>query len=323
MTVIDSAQILPPAFLERLHDLLSPTALQRVLVAFGCERMTTFRINTLRAEIGPTITHLRDSGFDLQPLPWLPNAYWIPPSQRRQLTESAFMAEGKVYIQNPASMLPPLLLSPQPEDKVLDLAAAPGSKTLQLAAMMGNHGWISAVEVVKERFFRLRANLERYGATNVHTYHKDGGTVWRHVAEQFDKVLLDAPCSSEGQFSALVPESFAYWSERKIKEMARKQKQLIYSAVQCLKPGGRLVYSTCTLAPEENEAIIDHVLGKFPQLEVEPIALEIPESESGRDGWGNKIFDPRVTLARRILPDRISEGFFVCVLRKQATTLNR
>ena len=308
---------LPPPFVERLRAVLPADRIDEVIAALAAERATVFRLNPLRAD-GTELDRLAAEGFDLEALPWLPAAYRIPPGQRRALTETEVLAAGRIYIQNPASMIPPLLLCPGADDKVLDLAAAPGSKTLQLAAMMGNRGWISAVEVVRERFFRLHANLERHGATNVHTYHKDGRTVWRHVAGQFDKVLLDAPCSSEGQFNLARPETLAYWSERKIKEMARKQKQLIYSALQCLKPGGVMVYSTCTFAPEENEAIVDHALRKFAgQLQLLPIEMEIPGSMAGLTHWGKKRYHDSLCLTRRVLPDGELEGFFVALLQKR------
>ncbi len=311
------SEYFPDVFLERLHEIVPDERFAQVLEAMVQERHTCFRINTLLAETEQTQAALEGEGFSLTPLDWLPGAYAVPPEQRRPLTESTVFHSGHIYIQNPASMLPPLLLAPRADQRVLDLAAAPGSKTLQIAAMMGNEGWISAVEVVKQRFFRLRANLERHGAKNVHTYNKDGSGVWRLVPEQFDKVLLDAPCSSEGQFSLQSPESYRYWSEKKIKEMVRKQKRLLYSAVQCLKPGGEMVYSTCTFAPEENEGIVDAMLRKFDgELSIEPVGMMIPGVMAGLTQWRKKRFSPDLEKAVRVLPDRFNEGFFVCRLRK-------
>ena len=155
----------------------------------------------------------------------------VPNQQRRALTETAACRAGRIYIQNPASMIPPLLLDPQPGEWILDLGAAPGSKTLQMAGMMVNRGKISAVESVRGRFFRLRANLEKHGATLVQTYLKDGIKVWRNCPEQFDRVLLDAACSAEGRFNVNRPSSYGYWSTKKIREMQRKQKRLLFSAL--------------------------------------------------------------------------------------------
>lgn len=312
---------LPPAFVARLERLLGPPDRAAVLEAMTRPRATTFRVNPLLGT-ADALAELTPLGLAPEPLSWPPGAWWVEAAQRAALTASEPLRRGVLYVQNPASMLPPLLLAPSPEDQVLDLAAAPGSKTLQLAAAMDNRGWISAVEPVRERFFRLRANLERHGAVNVHTYCKDGAQVWRQVPERFDRVLLDAPCSSEGQFSLLEPHSFAYWSERKIREMAHKQKKLLYSAIQCLKPGGTLVYSTCTLAPEENEAIVDAMLRKFEgRVVVEPLGLPLAGAREGVTEWNGRRFDPSLRGALRILPDYWFEGFFLCRLRKDGSTV--
>ena len=201
-------------------------------------------------------------------------------------------------------MVPPILLSPQSEECILDLGAAPGSKTLQLAELMGNQGSIWAVESVRGRFFRLRDNLARYGAENVQTHLADGTRLWRRHPERFDRVLLDAPCSSEGRFRADAPKTYAYWSEKKIAEASRKQRRLCYAAVQCLKPGGVLVYSTCTFAPEENEAIINRVLRQFAgALTVEDIALPFDQCIVG--------LEP-VAEGRRHLTPKYSEPSGFC-----------
>jgi len=265
------------------------------------------------------LADMQGEGLQPQPINWLPDAFFVAAGQRRQLTESAACRSGHLYIQNPASMLPPLLLAPRPGEKILDLCAAPGSKTLQMAAMMQNEGWISAVEAVKERFFRLRANVERHGASIVHTYHRDGTKVWRYVPEEFDRVLLDAPCSSEGQFAAGNPDSYRYWSVRKISEMARKQKKLLFSAFHCLKPGGILVYSTCTLAPEENEATINWFVKKFAdRIDILDIPAGYEALQPGLASLRGKPFDQRVRKCGRIFPDQLMEGFFVCLMRKRS-----
>lgn len=314
---------LPSGFITRLSEIVPSDKFATVFAAFGRERETAFRVNTLLAKPDATIHSLNEQGFHLAPVAGiLDGAYTVAPQERRSLTETPECSAGHIYIQNPASMLPPLVLTPQADEKILDLAAAPGSKTLHIAALMGNTGWISAVEAVRERFFRLKSNLEKHGATNVHTYLRDGSKVFRQVPEEFDRVLLDAPCSSEGQFSMLHPASFAYWSEKKIGDMSRKQKQLLYSAVQCLKPGGTLIYSTCTLAPEENEMVVHGILKKFPAaLEIVPITLNLPQAMPGLTAWRNKNFHPSIAGTVRILPDHRFEGFFICHLRKTAGTI--
>ncbi len=226
-----------------------------------------------------------------------------------------------MYVQNLASMVPPLALAPEPGERILDLAAAPGSKTLQMAALMGNTGEIAAVEVVRDRFFRLHANAKAAGATSVRTFLQDGTRVDRYRPEHFDRVLLDAPCSTEGRFRADDAETTRYWSERKVREMQHKQERLLVSAVGALREGGVLVYSTCSLAPEENEAVLDRVLTHFEgALEAEPLPVAVPEFMPALDAWEGTAFTHALPEARRLLPDGTFEAFFVARFRKVAST---
>lgn len=316
--------VLPTPFRQRLESILPSDRFDPCWRTFYRPPATVFRVNLLKTDAESLIPELHAAGLTPSPLPWNPEAFTVPDAQRRSLTETDACRQGRLYIQNPSSMVPPLVLDPAPDEWILDLTAAPGSKTLQLAAMMGNRGKISAVELVRSRFFRLRDNLTLGGATNVQTYLKDGSRVWRSCPEQFDRVLLDAPCSSEGRFYTEDPKSFAYWSKKKIAEMSRKQKRLFYSAVQSLKPGGILVYSTCTFAPEENELIVQRALQQFPDaLSIETIDLPLIDFQEGLAEWDGKDLHPELKKAARILPDGLMEGFFICKLRKLDSTIDR
>lgn len=322
MSEVKIAHELPEPFQQRLQAIVPAKRLAACWASFSQVPATVFRVNTLKGAVESVCSELEAQGFLLAALSWKADAFRVPDEQRRALTESEAFATGRIYIQNPSSMVPPLVLNPQPGEEILDLAAAPGGKTLQMAAMMGNEGRIGAVEAVRGRFFRLRDNIARAGAENIQTYLKDGAGVWRQCPERFDRVLLDAPCSGEGLFQVHNERSFAYWSEKKISEMVRKQRRLLKSAIHCLKPGGELVYSTCTFAPEENEAVVSRALAKFAgALEVEEIELQLDAMEPGLEAWQNKTFDPALRRARRIIPDGVMEGFFVCKLRKVQTTL--
>jgi 16S rRNA (cytosine1407-C5)-methyltransferase len=243
----------------------------------------------------------------------------VPAEQRRELTESRACREGRIYLQNPSSMVPPLALDPQPGEEVLDLAAAPGGKTLQMACQMRNQGRIAAVERSRSRFFRLRALLALHRATCVHAYLKDGAQVGRVCPGRFARVLLDAPCSGEARFSAQDPRTHAHWSEKRYPQLRRQQIRLLGSAVQALEPGGVLVYSTCSFAPEENEAVIDELLSRDPVgLEVEEVPLPLANLQPGLSAWAGRPYHPQVQRALRILPDGLMMGFFVCRLRRRA-----
>ena len=308
---------LPAEFTERLRRLLPPERYTDIEASFHRPKSTTFRVNPLKSDAESLQRELEEGGLSVEPVGWLPGAFRLnDPAQRRALTESDAFYEGRLYIQNLSSMLAPLLLDPRPGEQVLDLAAAPGGKTLMMAGMMEDRGWLSAVEPVKERFHRLRRNIETAGATLIHTYLKDGRGVGRACPLMFDRVLLDAPCSSEAKFSTLRPESYAYWSPRKVKESQRLQKRLILSAWESLRPGGRLLYSTCSFAPEENEVVVDFLLKKKPEAKLLPLEVPVPNYMEGLTAWEKKRFDPTLDRTRRILPDSEMDGFFLALLEK-------
>ena len=313
----------PEDFLERLKNIVPEDKYKTVLEAMSLPKATCFRVNTLKSDLDETRLGLQELGIDVNEVAWYKGAYWIKHQHRALLLSSPLYLEQKIYIQNLSSMLPPLVLNPQRGERILDLTAAPGSKTLQLACLVNQEAEIAAVEFVKSRFFKLRDNLKSQGATSVRTFLKDGRSVWKNRPEYFDRVLLDAPCSSEGRFHASVPESYAYWSSRKIKEMARKQRRLMYSAVQSLRPGGTLVYSTCSFAPEENEAIVAGILKRFPEaLQLGSIKIDVDGLERGLPAWKGKVFDNNVDQASRILPTYQMDGFFICKIQKIASTIN-
>ncbi|MEW6426646.1 MAG: RsmB/NOP family class I SAM-dependent RNA methyltransferase [Thermodesulfobacteriota bacterium] len=313
---------LPLPFLDRLALQFPPATVEEILAGFAAGRPTVFRINTLLTEEGSCLAELRAAGLAPSRAAWPDNCWQLDDSLRRQLTESDAFSRGHIYIQNPSSMLAPIALAPQAGEKVLDLCAAPGSKTIQMAAMMANRGWISAVEPVRDRYHRLAANLRKHGVTIAHLYQRDGSLVHRFVPEGFDRVLVDAPCSSEGQFRTAEPDSYRFWHRKKSREMAAKQKKLLYSGIQCLRPGGLLLYSTCTLAVEENEEVLDVLLGHFGgALETVPLHLPCP-TLAPLSEWRKRQFSRQVAHARRIVPGPLAEGFFLCLLRKTASTVN-
>lgn len=310
--------MLPEEFTEKLARLLPPERLEPVLETFTLRKPTAFRANTLKTSAEELEESLKAKGFTLNPVPWFPGAWTVPEEEHRKLTETRAFYEGRLYIQSLSSMAAARALDPKPEETVLDLAAAPGGKTALMAAMMENRGTLSAVEPGKERFFRMKRNLEEQGASMVKCYMADGRGVGRKCPEMFDKVLLDAPCSSESRFCTLDDRTTAYWSPRKVKEMSKLQKRLILSAVESLKPGGLLLYSTCSFSPEENEVIVDGLLSKRPEMEPLPLELPFPNWMEGVTGWGKKTLDQRTALCRRILPTKEMDGFFLCLLRKQS-----
>ncbi|HID77662.1 MAG TPA: RsmB/NOP family class I SAM-dependent RNA methyltransferase [Planctomycetaceae bacterium] len=312
---------LPEPFLQRLRRIVPAERWEECVASFSRGKPTAFRVNTLKAAVEEVVHRLRSSGFVVQPVGWLNEAFLVGAEQRQALVRSVEAEEGLIYIQNPSSMIPPLVLAPRPGQHVLDLAAAPGGKTIHIAGLMENRGKIAAVEPIRTRMYKLQTNLRRFGVTIARTYLTDGRTVGRKVPEQFDRVLLDAPCSSEARFRLDDLRSWAHWSLRKVRESARKQKGLLRAALASLKPGGVLVYCTCSFAPEENEQVIHDALEYFGQaVEVEVMDLGMGNVQPGLAGWEGRTYRPEVTRSVRLLPSHVMDGFFLCKLRKLAST---
>lgn len=308
-------EALPAALGERLRTLLGPRGLQEWLARMAAPPATVFRVNTLLAAPAAVLAELRAAGLDPEPLAFRSDCFGVPPAQRRALTETPAAAGGRLYIQNPSSVLAAALLGAQPGEEVLDLAAAPGGKTLVLAAAMGGVGRLAAVERSRPRFFRLKRNLAAQGAGWVHTYLKDGAAVGRLTPERFDRVLLDAPCSAEARIRPDDPATFADWGPRRHRRLARLQGRLLASGLAALKPGGRLLYATCTFAPEENEAVLDTALAGGG-LRVVPLPTLPCAALPGRTQWQGRHYHPMLRHAARILPRGPWEGFFLALLEK-------
>lgn len=314
---------MPSVFFERLETAFGASAAAGIQKTF-VERPTSFRVNTLRAERDDALRELRALGFSLERVPWHADAFVLKNKSKRELTDTRLYADGKLYVQSLASMAPPLVLAPQPGERVLDLTAAPGSKTSQIAAMMERRGKLVANDNNKVRFFKLKHNMEMLGVADpapdwefiLRMEH--GAALAREYPEYFDKVLLDAPCSAEARFVADVPKTYGYWSERKIKEMAYKQRQLLLAAWGALKPGGALVYSTCTFAPEENEVQVARLLERFPQeARLEDVRIDGLKTLPLMLSWKEKQFPADIKKCLRIMPTSSIEGFFIARVIKK------
>jgi NOL1/NOP2/sun family putative RNA methylase len=307
----------PADFLARLREIIPPQYLAQCLASFGSRSWLSFRVNTLKVTPQELEQELHALGIPFRHVAWLREAYLVGSEKREVLVNSAAFLTGRLYIQDLSSMLAVHLLDPQEGDEILDLAAAPGGKTSHMAARMNNRGRIAAVEVIPQRLYKLVANLKRLGVTIVQTYLTDGRNVGRKTPNRFDRVLLDAPCSSEARFDPHDPASWSHWSLRKIAECARKQKGLLFSALEAVRPGGVVLYCTCSFAPEENEGVIDHVLQQWgDSVSVEPTEIALPNVVPGLTVWQGREFDSSLRFARRILPTDEMQGFFLCRLRK-------
>ncbi|MGQ9563242.1 MAG: RsmB/NOP family class I SAM-dependent RNA methyltransferase [Thermogutta sp.] len=308
----------PMEFLARLREIIPLQHFPACVACLGAKRWVSFRVNTLKVTQQDLEQELQTLGIKFKQLAWLPEAYLATSDHREILVNSAALLEGRLYIQDLSSMLAVHVLDPQAGEEILDLAAAPGGKTCHIAARMQNLGRIAAVEVIPQRLYKLVTNLERSGVTIAKTYLADGRRVGKKTPHRFDKVLLDAPCSSEARFDSHDPATWRQWSLRKISECAHKQKGLLISALEAVRPGGIVLYCTCSFAPEENESVVDYALRQSDgKVCVEPIEVPLLNVMPGLISWQGREFDPSLRFACRILPTDEMQGFFLCRLRKE------
>ncbi len=314
---------LPLAFLGRMTELLDEE-LPDLLVALNRSPLSGLRVNTLKL----TPAAMQElSPWKLEPVPWCPEGFILPKNSNAGLYP--LHDAGLYYIQEPSTMAVAALLAPRSGERVLDLAAAPGGKSTHLAALLGNQGLLVANDISHKRAMVLSSNLERWGARRALVLNETPERLAERWPGGFDRVLVDTPCSGEGMFRKNM-ESRQHWSEAHIAGCALRQDQILNSAVRLVRPGGRLVYATCTFAPEENEGTIRRFLADHADFGLEEPVWQ-PGFERGRPEWAEWARDPQLgrrdmgkagneEMRRtvRLWPHKAqAEGHFVALLRRE------
>ena len=314
-----------PEFKERMEKLLPEKKdFQEYLEILKVQPVKSIRCNTLKISPKELIKKLRSKGWEIKQ-PWKTNPEIMIIENELQPGELGRALEhqlGYYYIQELASMLPIIALKPKSGELILDLAAAPGSKTTQTAAEMKNEGTIIANEISMGRLRILASNLERCGATNTIITRKDGEALCKRLKKynpeiKFDKILVDAPCSGEGTLRSAY-KTYGMWNIKNVqKALPKIQKRLFKAAFEILKEGGEIIYSTCTHAPEENEAIVNWALEQFKdQIKIEKIKLPI-KCRPGVKEWEGETFNKETKEVCRVYPqDNNTEGFFISKFRR-------
>jgi len=295
---------LPKEFMEFLYKKYTPVKVDQILLGMTPDRYTTLRVNTMKYDIQSLMKYFRENNIKFERVLWYKDALIIKNANEKQIQKLDIYEKGYIYLQSLSSMIPPLVLNPKEGEKVLDLTAAPGSKTTQLSALMNNRGYILANELDKIRYERLKYNIEAQGAKIVEAVNGRGEKIGENYTEYFDKVLLDTPCSGEGRFIVNSLATYRDWSPKRVKELTKIQRKLFESAYKALKPGGIMVYSTCTLNEDENENVLQWALDNL-ELKLLDIEIDLREAE------------PALGKAIRVLPSKETEGFFVAKLKKQ------
>ena len=284
--------MLPEAFLQRMEAQLGPEY-PAFLESLERPRAVALRFNPMKGE-RPVLP------FVGAPVPWEPEGFYYDPETRPGL--HVYHEAGVYYLQEASAMAPVALLDPKPGERVCDLCAAPGGKTTQIAGRMLGRGFLVCNEINPKRAKILSRNIERMGVANALVTNEHPETLASRFPGFFDRVLVDAPCSGEGMFrkeEAAVTD----WSQETVQMCARRQREILDSAARLVRPGGRLVYSTCTFAPEEDEETVAAFLEAHPEFTPEPV--EAP--------W----FVPGENASYRMWPHKLlGEGHFAAVLRK-------
>lgn len=301
---------LPQEFTDRMIKLLGEEEFARYEESFTKPRYNGLRVNTLKMtqeefqEISP---------FELKPIPWCSNGFYYNREEANP-AKHPFYHAGLYYIQEPSAMTPASFLPVEPGEKVLDLCAAPGGKTTELGAKLKKQGVLVSNDISISRTKALLHNIELCGIPNIVVLSEEPAKLADRFPGYFDKILVDAPCSGEGMFRK-DPAMVKAWSPGKVEEYSALQRQIVAEAVKMLKPGGKMIYSTCTFAPEENEQTIEYLLETFPELSL----VELPLYEGfdqGHPEW-SKSGREELKYCRRLWPHRIAgEGHFVALLQK-------
>jgi NOL1/NOP2/sun family putative RNA methylase len=305
---------IPKSFKERFQLLLGPEfdaflkCLEKPLTHF-------VRVNTLKIPLQLGINRLKELNILAEPLPWFSAGLRVS-GDYETLPHTIEYGLGYYYIQEGASMVPPIALAPHPNHIVLDLCAAPGSKTTQIAQMMQNKGVIICNDRNFRRITILGHNLQLCGVTNAIVLCQDGRMLSQNLQLDFDRVLVDAPCTASGHLRSKPPQ-FDSPNEKRIAGLQALQKGLLTTGFRLLKPGGFCVYSTCSLHPEENEDVVQHLLRKFPEASLQAPPISGLKSHPGLTTWADRVYDNSLQSCLRIYPhDNNTDGFFLALIHK-------
>lgn len=295
-----------PEFLQKiLINEYGEDITNQIIDGYSANRPTTFRVNTLKVDVKQIENKLNELSIGFNKVPWNDKAFIIEDIDINKIKELDIYKNGEIYLQSLSSMIPPIVVDPKEGENILDMAAAPGGKTTQMACMSNNKAMITACEKNKIRAERLKYNLEKQGTSRVTVMLKDARRLDDFFS--FDKILLDAPCSGSGTLNLDNDNVEKFFTEELIDRSVKTQKELIKKAIKVLKINGELIYSTCSILKEENEKIVEEIL-KSGNMEVIPIDRKLFE--------GVPLLPVKLEGTICVCPNNLYEGFFVAKLKK-------
>ena len=290
---------------EKLEKQYGTKITKEIIEGYQTKRKTTLRINTIKSNIEEIKNELEKEKIEYETVKWSKEALIIKNADEKTIQEMKIYKNGKIYLQSLSSMLPPIILEPKEGTDILDMAAAPGGKTTQIAAITNNKAHITACEKNKIRAERLKYNVDKQGATCVFIMPKDSRFIDDFFS--FDQILLDAPCSGSGTLDYNDANIEKYFTEQLIERSSKTQKTLLSKAIKLLKPRHEMVYSTCSILDCENEDVVASVI-KNGNIEIVPINFEGMEELP--------ILPTKISGTLCVKPTELYEGFFVAKIKR-------
>ena len=297
--------ILPKFLIEMLNKQYGKEITSKILEGYSKKRMVTFRVNTLKTSIEKVEKVLKNNNIEFEKVSWSDVAYIVKNVREDTLKELEIYKNGEIYLQSLSSMLPPIVLEPKENTDILDMCAAPGGKTTELASLTNNNANITACELNKIRIEKLKYNIEKQGATSVYIMQEDSRRINDFFS--FDNILLDAPCSGSGTLNVEDVNLEKTFTEKLIEKSQKAQLELLSKAIKILKQGQEMVYSTCSILNVENEEIVSKIL-KNNKVEIVPIEFEGKEELT--------LLPTKIDGTLCVMPTELYEGFFIAKIRK-------
>lgn len=296
---------LPDFLPEKLKKQYGEKLAEQIIEGYGTKRFLTLRVNTLKSNSIKIEQYFNEAGIEYETVSWSKEAYILKNISEKEIEKLDIYENGEIYLQSLSSMLPPIILKPKEGEDILDMTAAPGGKTTQIAALTSNKAHITACEMNPIRAERLKYNIKKQGASCAYVMQCDSRNI--NDLFSFDRILLDAPCSGSGTIDINDQNIKNQFTEKLVNKCISAQTNLLKKAIKILKPGCEMIYSTCSVLEEENEEIINKAL-KEKNIEIVPIETE--------NGSKIPILPSKINGTLCVCPNEYFEGFFIAKIRK-------
>ncbi len=296
---------IPDFLIDLLNEQYGKKITEKILEGYSASRKVTFRVNTLKSNVEKIENSLKEEKIEYEKVPWSEEAFIVDNVKEIDIQKLDIYENGEIYLQSLSSMLPPIILQPKENADILDMTAAPGGKTTQMASLSSNKSHITACEMNNIRIEKLKYNIEKQGASCVYIMQKDSRQIDDFFS--FDQILLDAPCSGSGTLNSEDNNISKYFTTKLIEKTTKSQITLLKKALKILKPNCEMVYSTCSILEKENEEIVKKAISGL-NAEIVPIDFEGIENLP--------LLPTKLKGTLCVCPNELYEGFFIAKIKK-------